>query len=262
MAGWYDTQFFDSITAGSRRSAEIVLGRLAPLFEESEERAGPLPLSLVDIGCGTGTWARVFAERFAGAEVRGVDGAYLDPARLVIPADRFRAHDLTLPLPADRRFGLAMSLEVGEHLPAAAAPVLVRTLVDHADHVLFSAAVPGQGGEYHVNEQPLEYWRALFAEAGYVPVDCLRPALTRDRRVEPWYRYNSLLYVRATALEALPEAFRAAVVPEDRPLADWRSPLWRLRCAFLQRLPAAWVLGLARLKRRVLHGLVLRGRPA
>jgi len=254
MAGRYDTRFFASIMAGSRQSAAIVLDRLAPLFEGS----GAPDRSCIDIGCGTGTWCRAFAERFGTEDLRGIDGDYLDRARLAIPAERFRAHDLTVPLPADRRFGLAISLEVGEHLPAAAAPVLVRSLVDHADHVLFSAAVPGQGGEFHVNEQPLEHWRALFAAEGYVAVDCLRPALARDRRVAPWYRYNTLLYVRADALADLSAVFRAAVVPGDRPLADCGSAWWRWRCAVLRRLPAPAVLALARLKRRALHGLLAR----
>ena len=42
--------------------------------------------------------------------------------------------------------------------------------------MLFSAAVPGQGGENHVNEQPLAYWRAIFREHGYSAVDYSAPA--------------------------------------------------------------------------------------
>lgn len=254
MAGQYDTKFFASITAGSRRSAEIVFDRLAPLFEGSQA----LPRSLVDIGCGTGTWVDVFARRFGSERILGIDGPWVDRAQLQIPEDRFQVRDLARPVPASGRFGLALSLEVGEHLPPAAAVLLVRSLTAHADHVLFSAAVPGQGGEYHVNEQPLDYWRALFAQEGYVPVDYLRPALARDRRVEPWYRYNSLLYVKATAVAALPPEFAAAVIPEGVPLRDYRSPLWKLRCGVLRLLPDAAVLALARLKRRVLHMLVAR----
>ena len=76
--------------------------------------------------------------------------------------------------------------------------------------------------------------------------------------MEPWYRYNSLLYVKATAVAALPPEFAAAVIPEDVPLRDYRSPLWKLRCGVLRLLPDAAVLALARLKRRVLHMLVAR----
>lgn len=251
MAGQYDSRFLDSIRTGSLRSADIVLDNLAPLIET-------LPRSAVDIGCGSGTWAAAFAARFAGSEVRGVDGDYVDRDTLQIDPADFRAHDLSHPLPADRRFGLAISLEVAEHLPPASGPDLIRTLVAHSDHILFSAAIPGQGGEFHVNERPLEYWRGLFKDHGYVAVDCLRPVLRTDRRVEPWYRYNSVLYVHADHLADLPAAFAAAIVPADMPLAELASPWWRLRCAVLRRLPAGVILALARAKRRILSRL----RPA
>lgn len=245
MAGRYDSRFLDSIRAGSRRSADLVLDLLAPLIVT-------LPRSVVDIGCGSGTWAAAFADRFAPAEVLGIDGAYVDRASLMIDPADFRARDLSRPLAAERRFGLAISLEVAEHLPPASGPDLIRTLVAHADHVLFSAAIPGQGGEFHVNERPLEYWRALFAAEGYVAVDCIRPALHRDRRVEPWYRYNAVLYVRESRLAELPEPFASAALAPGQPLPDLASAWWKLRCALIRCLPAGAVLLLARAKRRLL----------
>lgn len=244
MTGKYDSRFFDSIMAGSRRSADIVFDQLTPLFAS-------LPRSLVDVGCGSGTWCQAFADRFAPADVRGIDGAYVDRSRLVIDPGDFLAHDLRQPLLIDRRFGLAMSLEVGEHLPPEAGPELILTLVGYADHVLFSAAVPGQGGEYHVNERPLEYWRGLFRAHGYVAVDCLRPALHRNLQVEPWYRYNSILYVRIDRIADLPEAFASAIVPNDRALENFASAWWRMRCGLIGVLPTGVVLALARAKRRL-----------
>jgi SAM-dependent methyltransferase len=251
MAGKYDSTFFDSIMAGSRRSAEIMFDELAPLFAS-------VPRSLVDVGCGSGTWCQVFAERFNTRDVLGIDGDYVDRARLLIAPEQFRAHDLTRPLLAERRFGLAMSLEVGEHLPPESGPELVRTLVGHADHVLFSAAVPGQGGEFHINERPLDDWRALFAAHGYVPVDCLRPALHRNRQVEPWYRYNAILYVRADKIADLPAPLAGAVVPEGQALGTFASPWWRMRCAVVGAMPAGMVLALARVKRRLVSPVVNR----
>jgi len=253
MSGRYDSRFMDSIKTGSARSAEIFLDELAPLVET-------LPHSAVDIGCGSGTWAAAFSARFPGAEVRGVDGTYVDRDNLLIDPANFQAHDLTLPLPADRRFGLAISLEVAEHLPSASGPDLIRTLVDHADHVLFSAAIPGQGGEFHINEQPLEYWRNLFRAHRYDAVDYLRPILRADHRVEPWYRYNSVLYVRAERLSDLPAPLSAAIVPADMPLAEMASPWWRTRCAVLRRLPAGMILAMARIKRRILTRMHLVAR--
>jgi SAM-dependent methyltransferase len=246
MAGLYDTRYYRSISSGSRRSAVSVFNHLAPLLEDGEA-------SLVDVGCGSGAWAAVFAERFATKDIRGIDGDYVDRARLEIAEVAFQAHDLTRPLKADRRFALASSLEVAEHLPEASAPILIDTLSGFSDRVLFSAAVPGQGGEYHVNEQPLEYWRALFRARGFTAVDCIRPVLRKDRSVAPWYRYNSILYVRDDAVAALPASFGRHVVPEGTPLPNYASAWWRLRCAILSLLPASVVQALARLKRRSLN---------
>jgi hypothetical protein len=85
------------------------------------------PRSVVDVGCEPGSWLEEFMSRGVD-DVLGVEGDWLDTSVLRIPGDRLKLHDLTAPLNLDRRFDLALSLEVGEHLPPRAAPVLVRTL--------------------------------------------------------------------------------------------------------------------------------------
>jgi hypothetical protein len=69
---------------------------------------------------------------------------------------------------------------------------------------LFSAAIPGQGGTEHINEQPPRYWERQFERHGFHPVDAIRPIIWRDRRVEPWYRQNIFLYASAQAIAASP----------------------------------------------------------
>src|SRR4029077_20979056 len=91
-----------------------------------------------------------------------------------------------------------VSLEVAEHLDEAVASEFVASLVTHGAAVLFSAAVPRQGGSGHVNEQWPSYWAARFAHHGYVPIDAVRPAVWTDDRVAYWYAQNMLLYVDAT----------------------------------------------------------------
>jgi len=66
--------------------------------------------------------------------------------------------------------------------------------------VAFSAAIPGQGGVGHVNEQWPDYWEALFAAKGYVLVDWFRRQLWDDTAIEPWYRQNLFLYVERARL--------------------------------------------------------------
>lgn len=141
-----------------------------------------LPLSVLDVGCGHGEWAEQFAVHVP--DVYGVDVQPPD-------GDRYLEHDLTQPLDLGRRFDLVVSLEVGEHLPEASADTFVGSLVRHADTIMFSAAIPGQEGDGHINCQPSEYWQAKFARHGYrsSKLDI------EDRRVLPWYR-NAFIYRR------------------------------------------------------------------
>ena len=88
-----------------------------------------------------------------------------------------------------------MCLETAEHLPADAARDLVAALSRTADVVLFSAALPGQGGTHHVNERPLTYWAALWHDVGFVPLDVVRPGL-QNASLDVWYGQNVILFVR------------------------------------------------------------------
>ena len=98
------------------------------------------------------------------------------------------------PFELERRFELALCLEVGEHLPERSAPALVESLAAAAPVVLFSAAVPGQGGTSHVNEQWPPYWERLFAEQGMRKYDVIRPLIWCDRSIESWYRQNIYIF--------------------------------------------------------------------
>ena len=110
------------------------------------------PESVVDVGCGVGSWLAVFREHGIEAFL-GVDGAYVDGDLLQIPLEKFLPPDLSKPLQLDRRFDLAVSLEVAEHLPEECAATFVASLVALAPVVAFSAAISHQGGHQNVNEQ-------------------------------------------------------------------------------------------------------------
>lgn len=156
--------------------------------------------SVVDVGSGTGEWLSVFQEHNI-EDVCGVDGDYVNRRMLSFPRERFIPHDLRSPLSLERRFDLAISLEVAEHLPAESAETFVRSLVNLADVVLFSAAIPGQGGHHHVNLQWQDYWAKLFAREGYAAVDCIRSRIWNDQRVAVWYAQNTILYVERERLK-------------------------------------------------------------
>jgi SAM-dependent methyltransferase len=205
LAHTYDDAFYEELDTTVRDSAEVVVSLVMELVQ---------PRSILDVGCGRGTWLDVF--RAAGVtDSIGVDGPHIEPSDLEIPVDTFVAHDLDTPLHLARRFDLAMSLEVGEHLDRSRAPALVASLVAHAPVVLFSAAVPFQGGAGHVNEAWPSAWARHFATHDYDPYDVIRPRVWSDPRVAFWYAQNTILYVERAHARTLDTLGAAAVADES-----------------------------------------------
>jgi SAM-dependent methyltransferase len=223
----YDDGFFDYVSIGSRRSAAIVVPLVLQHYDAK---------SVADIGCGRGAWLSEW-QRAGIADYVGIDGDYLDRERLLIPRECFMTQDLTKRFDIGRRFDLAVSLEVGEHISLGDTEVFVDNLCTHSNAILFSAAVPGQGGFLHVNEQDYEFWRGRFRARGYRLFDFVRPGLRSQHAVEPWYRYNSLFFARAEAVEWLSEEARFTEIQPDEPVSDYSPMSWRLRNAVIRRLP-------------------------
>lgn len=209
----YGPDFFAGIDAGSRRSARIVVPQLLEIFE---------PQSVVDVGGGAGHWGAECLARGV-REVLTVDGPWVPQTARATPPDCFLEHDLSQPLTLARRFDLAICLEAAEHLPAATASQLVETLTRLAPVVVFSAAMPGQGGDGHINEQPASYWVRLFAQQDYLCYGGVRRRIWSDPLVEVWYRQNLLCFVRREAAgrwrSQLGEPLAA-----DEPLVDIAHP--------------------------------------
>ena len=225
-AGLYDAAYHGALHEGARRSAERVLPLVLGLVEVR---------SLVDFGCGSGAW--VAAALAHGVEdALGLDGAWVERGTLAIPGARFRVADLTRPVELGCRFDLALCLEVAEHLPPEAAPALVETLARHAPVVLFSAAVPGQGGKGHVNEAWPDAWAALFAVQGFEMRDAVRGRVWEDEAVEPWYRQNAVLFCARDWLADDPD--RAARLDAPAPAALVHPEIWRRRFEAVRSLEA------------------------
>jgi SAM-dependent methyltransferase len=192
MTPGYSAEFFKQQQDGSYKSAKRVLPHVLELVS---------PRSIVDVGCGVGTWLAVALE-LGVTDVLGVDGSYVDQSMLHIPQDAFRPADLAQPFSLDRTFDLAVSLEVAEHLPLGSASTIVESLTRLAPVVLFSAGIPGQTGENHLNEQWQSWWVDRFKKCGFEAVDCIRSRVWDDAAVEWWYAQNVLLMVRADHLRA------------------------------------------------------------
>ncbi|MCW8138459.1 MAG: class I SAM-dependent methyltransferase [Planctomycetota bacterium] len=188
------------------------------------------PSSVLDVGCGTGAWLAAF--KAAGVEdLMGLDGEHVEPEMLMIDQALFRGVDLTDPAAVERTFDLVCCLEVAEHLPERSANKLIDVLTTAASTaVLFSAAIPGQGGAGHINEQWPEYWHELFMARGYVGLDVIRPRLWSDQRVAWWYRQNTFLFVRKGLVASMAPREQThfplrAIHPELFNQALWRPPL-------------------------------------
>ncbi|MEJ1973670.1 MAG: methyltransferase domain-containing protein [Lacunisphaera sp.] len=189
----YSPRFYDYIERGARRSAD----RILPLVAESLA-----PKSVLDVGCGRGLWLAAWAQ-LGVTDALGLDGDYLERDRLAIPPAQFRSTDITQSFDLGQRWDLVQCLKVAEHIPPAASEVLVQNLARHGDRILFSAAVPGQGGHNHINERSPEYWRELFARQGYRAFDLVRPRVAPrcgDRPVVSFQRFA--VRARACAVSA------------------------------------------------------------
>lgn len=239
----YTRSFYEAQQGDSLRSARIVLPLLFAHYR---------PDSVVDVGCGVGPWLKVCAE-LGIDDIRGMDGEHVPLEALMIPRQSFRPANLAEKIGKDREFGLAMSLEVAEHLPEARARSFVEELTQLSKVVLFSAAIPYQGGTAHINENWPEYWATLFRGFGYEPVDCLRPRLWNNDEVCWWYRQNLIVFgdkdfIRSSGLSAAchdlawplsvvhPDMFLWAVARQNRIAASSYPHDVKLRAAQL----AAW----------------------
>lgn len=190
----YRRRFYKDRHRRSSYSAQTILSMVIDVL--------PAVDSAVDVGCGVGTWLSVLKENGVG-DIQGIDGSWVERDLLEIPEQDFRQADLKKPIDPGRKYDLAISLEVAEHLPPEAARTFVNSLVSMSDFVLFSAAIPLQGGTGHINEQWPDYWANLFGEKGYVALDFIRRDIWNDSKIMSWYRQNVLMYVKRERMQDL-----------------------------------------------------------
>lgn len=242
-------------TAGVREYGEIFYRYQREGAIRSARRVLPIvnaelcPDSVLDVGCGAGAWLSVHRE-LGVRNVVGIDGDYVDRSVLMFDEHRYVPQDISMPFNLGRTFDLVQCLEVGEHVPKRCSDVLVENLVRHGKRVLFSAAVTGQGGENHINEQNYEYWRALFAKRDYLLFDFVRPSIAGDMSIEPWYRYNILLFVHADEVRRLSTRVTSAFVDRGTRVSDVSPFSYKCRKLLLRWLPVSVKTEIAVMKSR------------
>jgi len=172
------------------------------------------PQSVLDVGCGLGTWMSVSRE-LGVADVRGIEGQWLDPSRLLVDRDLVTTFDLEREFSLHRKFDMAICLEVAEHVSESAGQFLIASLAAHSDVILFSAAIPYQGGHHHVNEQFPDYWKLRFAQHDFRPLDFIRPQIWNDAAVLWWLRQNTMLFVHERAIAGNDRLRQEAAIPRQ-----------------------------------------------
>ena len=187
----YSDKFYNDQEKSSIKSANEIVPLVLSFIK---------PKSVIDIGCGVGTWLSVF-KKYGVSDIMGVDGNWVKKEKLYIPQEKFLSHDLNKPLKIKREFDLAVSLEVAEHLYEENASVFIDLLTSISPIVLFSAAIPFQGGTNHINEQWPEYWVELFKRKGYVVVDCIRKRIWNNKKIAFFYAQNILLFIKENHLK-------------------------------------------------------------
>ena len=225
----YPADFYANRRTHTLAAARAIFAALPPALARK---------SVADIGCGTGTFLAAALE--AGAQSAfGMEGQWVTPAMLDDGRVVFEARDLEQRF-SGPRVDLVLSLEVAEHLSPGRAESFVADLVAMAPAVLFSAAIPGQGGVGHVNEQWQSFWAHLFAAHGYKAYDVVRPLIWTDEAVPAWYRQNAVLYLDEPTASALGlSATEPALLDRVHP-AFWARANRELRYA--NALPESEVL--------------------
>lgn len=160
------------------------------------------PQSVVDFGCGAGTWLKAFKDQFPGIRVLGLDGSDVDRTKNLKP-DEFEKVDFENFAWNREKYDLAISIEVAEHLDETRADSFIENICASSDMVLFAAAVKFQGGDHHINEQFPSYWMKKFSDNGFEYIDCIRPHFWNNPEIDMIYKENIILYVRKTIYESV-----------------------------------------------------------
>lgn len=164
------------------------------------------PKSVLDVGCGSGTLLAALKEYNPDLHLVGLDGS---PTSTTLT----RQHGLSVfEVDIARNsyteieelcaklglFDLVLCLEVAEHFPSWHSKKLLKLLTSTAKVIVFSAAHPNQGGTFHVNEQPAEYWIAKFQYLGFrlAAIDNIVHADLQELEIAPWYKANIRVFER------------------------------------------------------------------
>lgn len=233
----YSSEFYKSIQSDSFIAAQKVIPILKKTFN---------PKSVLDVGCGDGTWLRQWG---SDIELNGLEGLHSKDL-FVDSTYRVDFCDLNLGVPEHvlkKKFDLITCFEVAEHLKSESAELVVSQMCELADVICFSCATPGQGGVAHINERPLAYWKSFYEGLGFNMYDLVRPQI-QMKQVAPWYKYNTFVYVKRNS--TIEDDLKHFLVKSSADIKNFEPSSYRIRKAILSLLPVSIVTQMALIKHR------------
>jgi hypothetical protein len=197
----YNTKFYENRhNEQAIYTANKIVGILKEICPDAD--------SIVDIGCGVGTWLLAAKEQQI-ENIFGIDGDWVSDEHLVIPKKQFRRQNLNESFNLDTQYDLAICLEVAEHIYCDNAAQFIKSITGLSDIILFSAAIPGQGGINHFNEQWPDYWIDLFKKENYVGFDLVRKKIWNDDKIPCWYKQNIIVFIAENKIPGLDLKYKA-----------------------------------------------------
>jgi len=158
-----------------------------------------LPANVLDIGCGIGIWSKTLKDAGVAKTVL-IDHPSNKKENLLLNDTEFVNADMNISFPEVYKSDLAVCIEVAEHLKPGRSQAIIDYISQCTDTVLFSAAIPGQGGIGHINLHYADYWETIFAGFGFKKYDIIRPLIIADENIEYFIRQNIFLYEREGGL--------------------------------------------------------------
>lgn len=161
----YDESYYRKHEKGSYNSAITILEYILSFYKFN---------SLIDLGCGMGTWCKAASD--LGVEnILGLDQHVYEQQYMLISDKNYIRFNLKNKLNGYGPFDIAISVEVAEHIDNTYVDSFIRNVCSQSNVVLFSAALPFQGGTGHINEKRCSFWKQKFNKYGYEIIDCIRP---------------------------------------------------------------------------------------
>jgi glycosyltransferase involved in cell wall biosynthesis len=183
--GWYhidsDVIDYDQIESEEKPFAD----RLATWIKENIN-----PKKVVDIGCGPGTYVYSLRDNNVNAYGYDIDDR-VDGKDYLKKLSLFEVND---------KSDVVICLEVAEHIETSLSDSIVDSIIRNVNDdgmIIWTAAIPGQGGVGHINCQTKEYWEEKFISRGFYRDCTIENNLLEYIRSGPymgWFLQNLMVF--------------------------------------------------------------------